>query len=346
MYLHSAQGYGSLIPGSEYIRSLVRQGTVSKDAARRLRWMDHYAEHGNARLTCRYFGISAPTFYRWKNRYDPYDLTTLEEESRRPHKVQQSRTPRAVESRVLELRGRYPRWGREKLAVLLEREGIQLSGSTVGRVMARLRERGLLAEPENVRQAKLARRRRRKPRYAVRKPKGYRVEAPGDLVQVDTLQVRLVANEVRFQFSAWDMAAKYCAFRAYRRQTSTAAADFLHHLKTKFPFRIKAIQIDGGSEFMDQFEEACRRLEIILFANPPGCPEMNGGVERSNRTSREEFYEVEDLALVMDELNRQLEGWEYTYNYVRPHQTLDYLTPNEYYLRWKKIQKSQVSLMS
>jgi putative transposase len=346
MYLRSTQGYGALIPGSEYIRSLVRQGTISKEAARRLRWMDYYAEHGNARLTCRYFGISAPTFYRWKNRYDPYDLTTLEEESRRPHKVQQSRTPGAIESRVLKLRERYPRWGREKLAVLLEREGIQLSGSTVGRVMARLRVRRLLAEPENVRQAKLARRRRRKPRYAVRKPKGYRVGAPGDLVQVDTLQVRLVANEIRFQFSAWDMATKFGAFRAYRRQTSTAAADFLHHLKTKFPFPIKAIQIDGGSEFMDQFEEACRRLEIILFVNPPRCPEMNGGVERTNRTSREEFYEVEDLDLVMEELNRQLEEWEHTYNYVRPHETLDYLTPNEYYRQWKKIQKSQVLLMS
>jgi len=97
---------------------------------------------------------------------------------------------------------------------------------------------------------------------------------------------------------------------------------------------------------MDQFEEACRRLEITLFVNAPECPEMNGGVERSNRTSREECYEVKDLALVMEELNRQLEEWEHTYNYVRPHQTLDYLTPNEYYLRWKKIQKSQVSLMS
>ena len=140
--------------------------------------------------------------------------------------------------------------------------------------------------------------------------------------------------------------AKFGAFRAYRRQTSTAAADFLHHLKTKFPFRIKAIQIDGGSEFKDQFEEACRRLEITLFVNPPRCPEMNGGVERTNRTSREEFYEVEDLALTMEELNRQLEGWEHTYNCVRPHQALDYLTPNEYYRRWKKIQKSQVSLMS
>ena len=73
---------------------------------------------------------------------------------------------------------------------------------------------------------------------------------------------------------------------------------------------------------------------------------MNGGLERSNRTSREEFYEVEDLALVMEELNRHLEEWEYTYNYVRPHQTLDYLTPNEYYHKRKKIQKSKVSLMS
>src|SRR4030043_2259127 len=92
MYLRPTTTYGALIPGSEYIRSLVRQGTISKEAPRRLRLMDHYAEHGNARMPCRYFGISAPTFYRWKNRYDPYDLTTLEEESRRLLKVQQSRT--------------------------------------------------------------------------------------------------------------------------------------------------------------------------------------------------------------------------------------------------------------
>jgi transposase len=109
MYLHSAQGYGFLIPGSEYIRSLVCQGTISKDAARRLRWMDRYAEHGNARLTCRYFGISVQTFYRWKSRYDPYDLTTLEESSRRPHRVRLRKTPEAVERRILELRERYPR---------------------------------------------------------------------------------------------------------------------------------------------------------------------------------------------------------------------------------------------
>jgi len=176
MYLKSSTIYGSVIPGSEFIRSLVRQGTISQDAARRLRWFDYYRRCEDARLTCRYFGISAQTFYRWKNRYDPYDLTTLEEASRRPHRIRRSETATAVVEKILEKRQQYPRWGKTKLAVLLSREGIQVSASTVGRVMERLKARGVLVEPENVRQAKLARRRRRKPRYAVRMPKGYRCQ--------------------------------------------------------------------------------------------------------------------------------------------------------------------------
>lgn len=346
MYLQPTQGYGSLIPGSECIRSLVRRGTISSAATKRLRWMDHYAKTGNARLTCRHFDISPQTFYRWKNRYDPGDLTTLEEASRRPHRIRRPETTEAAVKMILEKRQQYPRWGKAKLAVLLSREGIRVSASTAGRVMERLKVRGVLVEPENVRQAKLARKRRRKPRYAVRMPKGYRVEAPGDLVQVDTLQVRILPNEVRFQFSAWDRVSKRGGFRAYRRQTSTAAANFLHHLRTKFPFKIRAIQIDGGSEFMDQFEGACRAKHILLFVNHPNQPKQNGGVERTNRTSREEFYEVEDLSPVTAELNRQLEGWEYTYNYIRPHHSLDLLTPDEYYRRWKKNRKALVSRMS
>ena len=346
MYLHPTTTYGSLIPGSEYIRSLVRQGTISQGAARRLRWMDHYVRWGNARLTCRYFGISAQTFYRWKRRYDPYDLTTLEEESRRPHQVRRPERGREVVERIRQAREKYPRWGRDKLAVVLRREGIRVSGSTVGRVMKELQARGVLVEPENVRQAKLARKRRRKPRYAVRKPPGYKVEAPGDLVQVDTLQVRLLPDEVRFHFGAYDVVSKWVGMKVYKRQTSSAAADFLHHLKTKFPFRIRAIQIDGGSEFMDQFEEACRREKILLFVNPPRCPRLNGGVERSHRTHREEFYEVEDVALNVEEHNRQLAEYEYTANYIRPHRALDMFTPHEYYLQWKRKKRAQVSLMS
>src|SRR4030042_820931 len=228
------------MPGSEYIRSLVRQGTISRGASKRLQWFDFYERGDNARRPCRYFGISAQTFYRWKARFDPFDLTTLEEESRRPHAVRQPQTPLRVIERILALREEHPRWSRDKLAVLLQKEGIQVSGSTVGRVMARLRARGVLVEPENVRQAKLARKTRRKPPSAGRRPKGYKVEGPGDLVQVDTLQVRLLPDERRFQFRAHDVISKRAGLRVFKRQTSGGAAEFLTHFKMKVPFRTQA----------------------------------------------------------------------------------------------------------
>lgn len=336
MYLQPTTTYGSLIPGSEYIRELVRRGTISPEAAKKLRWMDHYSKNRNARLTCRYFGISPKTFYRWKNRFDPYDLTTLEEESRRPRHVRQPQSPAAVVDAILELRTQYPRWGKKKLVVLLARKGLKVSASTVGRVMNRLKARGVLVEPLNVTQAKLARRRRWKPRYAVRKPKDYRSLAPGDLVEVDTLQIRFVPGEIRYQFSARDVVCRYDVIRAYTRQTSIKAAHFLHYLRKKFPYPIRAIQIDGGSEFKDQFEEECKAKKIPLFVLPPKSPKLNGHVERSNRTHREEFYEVYDVDLNLEEHNKQLAKWEHIYNYIRPHESLDYLTPYQYYRQWKR----------
>ena len=58
---------------------------LSRAARLRLQWMDYYFGHGeNAALTCRHFGISRQSFYRWKRRYDPENLATLEDRSHRP----------------------------------------------------------------------------------------------------------------------------------------------------------------------------------------------------------------------------------------------------------------------
>jgi transposase InsO family protein len=225
--------------------------------------------------------------------------------------------------------------------VLLRREGIKISASTVGRVIHRLKKRGLLIEPVNAALAKRSRKRGWKPRYAIRKPKGYKIQGPGDLVEVDTLKVTLIPNEIRYQFSARDVVVKFDGLRAYKSQTSMKAAHFLQYLQKKFPFKIKAIQIDGGSEFKKYFEQECKRREIILFELPPRSPKLNGHVERSNRTSREEFYEVEEIDLSIEKHNQQLEQWEYVYNYIRPHQSLDYLTPNEYYQMWLNKQNDK-----
>jgi putative transposase len=247
--------------------------------------------------------------------------------------------------RILQLRQQYPSWGKDKLAVLLKREGHRLSASSVGRVLNRLKKRGVLVEPLNVRLARAARKRRWKPRYAVRKPLGWPVHGPGDLVQLDTIQIKLRNGMIRWHFSARDVICRWDRARAYSRPTSFAASLFLEYLERKFPFPIRAIQIDGGSEFKKHFEEACQRQKVKLFIIPVRSPKLQGRVERSNRTHREEFYEVEDIGLTLEELNRQLERWTDTYNTIRPHQSLDYQTPCEYYQRWLKEHKAKASLM-
>ena len=173
-------------PGSKVIGRV--QG-ISRLAKARLKWLDHYRGHGeNAALTCRYFGISRQTFYRWKRRYNPRDLTSLEERSHRPRHLRQPTWSRELPLAVLHLREQYPRWGKDKLAVLLRERGWQVSTSMVGRILSYLKARGVLKEaPRNG----ISTRKRlwRRP-YAIRKPRGYPVMEPGDLVQLDTLDVR------------------------------------------------------------------------------------------------------------------------------------------------------------
>jgi len=69
----------------------------------------------------------------------------------------------------------------------------------------------------------------------------------------------------------------------YQRSTATNAAHFLDKLMERMSFPLKAIQVDGGSEFEAIFEEECKRRGIRLFVLPPRFPKLNGGVERSHR---------------------------------------------------------------
>ena len=93
------------------------------------------------------------------------------------------------------------------------------------------------------------------------------------------------------------------------------------------PFRVKAIQVDGGSEFEAIFEGGCQERGIKMFVLPPRSPKVNGAVERAHRTHSEEFYEITVNSFELDELREELLEWEQVYNTVRPYQALGYMTP-------------------
>ena len=316
-----------LVPG--ITRLSKHTANISKEAQRRIKWFDYYERNGrNARKTCRHFDISPDTFYKWKKRYNPRNLLTLENKSHRPKKVRHHTWTPAMEQAVLGLREQYPRWGKAKLAVLLEESGMKISVSMVGRIIRHLKERDILVEPSlNY----VSARKRQRPRpYAIRKPKEYVAKEPGDIVQLDTLDVRPLPGVVFKQFTARDIVSRWDVLGAYINATATSATKFIASIRERMPFEVKAFQIDGGSEFQGQFEEACEQYGIKLFVLPPRSPKLNGYVERANRTHTEEFYEVTDASFEMDELNKALLKWEYTYNAIRPHQSLGYLTPQKF----------------
>jgi putative transposase len=326
----------NVIPGS--IRLGKRTADISREAQLRVKWFDYYFSHGNnAQLTCRHFGISRQTFYRWKRRYNPQKLTTLESLSCRPRNTRQPTWSTELTAAVLKLREENPRWGKDKLADLLQDEGYRVSVSMVGRIIRRLKDTGILVEPL-ITHVSTGKRLRKRP-YAIRKPKDHKVSKAGDLVQLDTLDIRPLPGIVLKHFTAHDILSKWNVINVFSRATATNAASFLDMIEQRMPFPVKAIQVDGGSEFEAIFEEKCRQRGIKLFVLPPRSPKLNGGVERAHRTHTEEFYEITDSDFSINDLRPKLFQWELRYNTVRPHQSLHYLTPYEFLQQHNKIKE-------
>jgi transposase InsO family protein len=248
--------------------------------------------------------------------------------------------PLATVQRIQALREQYPRWGREKLKVLLEREGMTLSAKSIDRVMARLRARGVLREPLHPRKAARWRQKR------LRRPSDLVVDRPGRLVQVDSRQVPLGQGRVVYQFGAVDCFTRKRVVALSPRLASRDGSAFLQRLVAQFPFRVEAIQSDGGSEFLKEFGPKVKELELTHYFNRPNYPQGNGQVERSFRTDEEEFYQVEDLPADLGGLEAALLAWNRIYESVRPHQALGYLTPDQFYQNWLNSHRGKEEVLS
>lgn len=302
---------------------------LSRAARVRLEMLDWHREHGeNVARTARHFGYSRPTVYRWLGRYDRHRLETLEDRPSRPVRRRRPTWTLPELTAVRRMRLAYPRWGKDKLRVLLRREGLVLSTSMVGRILERLRATGELREPAHRRIS--ARRRAWRRPHAMRKPRDFTAARPGDLVQVDTLDVRPLPGLVLKQFTARDVVSRWDVLELRSTASARSAVAILDALAARMPFPLRAISVDNGSEFMAEFEAACAERGIALLTLPPRSPKLNGAVERANRTHTEEFYEVTDAEATLAGLRPALLEWETIYNSVRPHQALGYLTPAEY----------------
>ena len=278
--------------------------------------------------------VSRATYYRWKDRFEKDGPAGLEPQSRRPNKVRTPEWSPELVKDVLEERKKFPILGKQKIAAILKRDqGISASESTIGRILGHLVHKNLV-KPVGFYTGKYNPKPRIFNNHAQRIPWGMKAQKPGELVQVDHMTVQIDSGKYVKHFEAMCPTTRYSVGQAYNKASSLVAARFLDFLQQTLPFPLISIQVDGGSEFMGEFEKACKDRNIPLYVLPPRSPTMNAFVERGNGTVKYEFYSLYDKSDNLDSINASLKQYKQFYNSYRPHAGLQSLTPLEY---WRKV---------
>lgn len=292
---------------------------LTREATRRLAIIRHAQEMtGNVAATCRYYGISRPTFYKWLRRYEEAGTEGLRDRSRRPL-VSPNATSTEVVGKILYLRRSY-HFGPHKISMYLRRyHDVVVSPSGVWRILKRL---GMSRLPTSQRY-----------RRHVDRWKRYERPLPGHRVQVDVKFIAPLAGSRRkhYQFTAIDDCTRIRVLRIYERLDQRSAIQFVDYVLEKLPFKVEVIQTDNGGEFGSQFHYHVLDRGIGHVYIKPATPRLNGKVERSHRIDQEEFYR-QLRGVVIDDtklFNDRLEEWERFYNFNRPHGALGGQTPYE-----------------
>ena len=320
--------YGSILPKAALVARLV---DATPKAKQRLKMLDWHQKHGqNLSLTARRFGIQRLTLRRWIKKIRLGGIAGLNDRSHRPKHVRTMATPWQTVKVVVELRKQYPAWSKYKIKTLLAQRNIKVSTGTIGRI---LKQKGLINPKVSVK------RRRAALTPKLRFQKGLKISSPGDLIQMDTKYIMLPGGHKLYQFTAIDVLTKNRVLRVYQSQSSRNGRHFLVTCLKEFSVKIKAIQTDNGAPFLKEFDQYCKQIKLTHYFIYPRQPKQNTYVEISHGADKREFYQQGNKVKSYDQyplMQQRILAWQKTWNEVRPHQALNYLTPKAYLEKWQK----------
>jgi transposase InsO family protein len=269
--------------------------------------------------TCRRFGISRKTFYKWKKRLATDGAAGVCDRPRAPHRSPRA-TAQPVVSKILYLRQHY-HFGPNRIADYLKRfHDAAIAVSSVHRILAK---HGMNRLPANQKHQAHTKRWHR-----------YEKPQPGHRLQMDVKFLERIPGTRKrlYQFTAIDDCTRIRVLKVYDACNQTTAIQFADDVLRRLPFRVLTIQTDNGAEFQSRFHWHLESRDIRHVYIRPRTPRLNGKVERSHRIDDQEFYQLLDKHGVTDDIhlfNDKLREWEDYYNYHRPHGALDGQTPYE-----------------
>jgi len=210
-----------------------------------------------------------------------------------------------------------PRFGYERLHILLTREGWQVGRNKVHR----------LYKLEGLQVRMRARRRKR---ISLHRGPAPRATAAGQYWAMDFVHDELTSGRKFRVLTVIDKWHRQCvALQADFALTGQSVVDALNAVACErdLPF---AITVDHGTEFTSKIlDEWCYFRGLKLDFIRPGKPTENGMIESFNGRLRDECLNVNEFA-TLDEVRTVLKAWRHDYNHCRPHGSLGNLTPSEY----------------
>ena len=152
----------------------------------------------------------------------------------------------------------------------------------------------------------------------------------------DLQKLRYIGNtckypEKRYIFTAIERDTKIAFARMYKNNSSYCARDFLLRLYFLLDGNIQYLHSDNGSEFAKYFDQACAELQIPHYFSQVPTPKDHAEIERFNRTLEEEFLQIGHYIDDPEIFNPLLTEWLIEYNFKRPHESLKYQTPFDFF---------------
>ncbi len=268
-------------------------------------------------------GVPYRNILRWAGALNG-NAANLVARSRRPRRLGvPAKCTNDLARQVAELRDAHA-WGKNKIAAFLRQRGADVSAATVGRVLTRLlRDREV--EPIRAGKRNAPRAKPRKRPWA-RRAKPAEPRKPKDLLQADTLFVRVGKRKCLAVIFAIDTLTRRVWAAVAERATAAAATGLL--AEVCHDGTPAAIQVDGGAEFHAEFEDACAERGIALHVLPPRSPKLNAIIESFNGTFRREcLNRLDEPPADVAGLAKIVRSFLAVYHNLRPHRALGWRTP-------------------
>jgi transposase InsO family protein len=307
-----------------YDRALRYRYMITEQAKYRMKVLIHWEKYGLA-STMDAFGVLRRTLFNWKRLLNESGgkLEALNPKSRKP-KINRKRS---WDIRILEeikrLRDRemHPNLGAEKLHPLIadfcELENIVCpSSTTIERLIKDLG--GLRTSPQKITgTGRIVKVNRQK---VLRKPKDFKVLYPGHTIALDTIEKQLNGRRM-YILTAIDIFTRTTYAIATKSHSSKTFAHFFYLVMQMFPYEVKNVLTDNGSEFKKHLSKLLTESNITHYHTYPKTPKMNAHCESFNGTIQEEFVDY-NVGLLFDDttgFNEKLKKYLIFYNTKRVH---------------------------